>query len=147
MSIIAALFILLFGMLPVIFCRENPKNSEHEKINFLRAMKMILSNGPYMILVGGFFIVLTSCSISSGISGLINLYYVCRGDQELNGTLFNWIVISSCVLSFASLFLLSGVSRSFGKKAGFITGENICIDGGQTKLMIYHGDNGWTLTE
>lgn len=28
-------------------------------------------------------------------------------------------------------------------KAGFITGENICIDGGMTKLMIYHGDNGW----
>ena len=31
-------------------------------------------------------------------------------------------------------------------KAGFITGENICIDGGQTKLMIYHGDHGWSLT-
>jgi len=30
-------------------------------------------------------------------------------------------------------------------KAGFITGENICIDGGMTKLMIYHGDNGWEL--
>ena len=30
-------------------------------------------------------------------------------------------------------------------KAGFITGENICIDGGMTRLMIYHGDNGWTL--
>ena len=30
-------------------------------------------------------------------------------------------------------------------KAGFITGENICIDGGMTKQMIYHGDNGWTL--
>ena len=28
-------------------------------------------------------------------------------------------------------------------KAGFITGENICIDGGQTKLMIYHNDCGW----
>ncbi|MBR5513851.1 MAG: SDR family oxidoreductase [Ruminococcus sp.] len=32
-------------------------------------------------------------------------------------------------------------------KAGFITGENICIDGGMTKQMIYHGDNGWNLTE
>ena len=32
-------------------------------------------------------------------------------------------------------------------KAGFITGENICIDGGMTKQMIYHGDNGWTLKE
>lgn len=31
------------------------------------------------------------------------------------------------------------------KKAGFITGENICIDGGMTRQMIYHGDCGWKL--
>ena len=30
-------------------------------------------------------------------------------------------------------------------KAGFITGENICIDGGMTKQMVYHGDCGWKL--
>lgn len=30
-------------------------------------------------------------------------------------------------------------------KAGFITGENICIDGGMTRQMIYHGDYGWKL--
>ena len=36
------------------------------------------------------------------------------------------------------LFLCSG-------KAGFITGENICVDGGMTKLMVYHGDHGWNL--
>ena len=36
------------------------------------------------------------------------------------------------------LYLCSG-------KAGFITGENICIDGGMTRQMIYHGDNGWKL--
>ena len=29
--------------------------------------------------------------------------------------------------------------------AGFITGENICIDGGMTRQMIYHGDFGWKL--
>ena len=29
--------------------------------------------------------------------------------------------------------------------AGFITGENVCIDGGMTRQMIYHGDFGWTL--
>ena len=32
-------------------------------------------------------------------------------------------------------------------KAGFITGENICIDGGMTKQMIYHGDWGWSLSK
>ena len=29
------------------------------------------------------------------------------------------------------------------EKAGFITGENICIDGGMTRLMIYHDEHGW----
>ena len=36
----------------------------------------------------------------------------------------------------AVLFLCS-------EKAGFITGEDLCIDGGMTKLMIYHGEHGW----
>ena len=31
--------------------------------------------------------------------------------------------------------------------AGFITGENICIDGGMTHQMIYHGDHGWRLED
>ena len=29
------------------------------------------------------------------------------------------------------------------EEAGFITGENVCIDGGMTRLMIYHGEHGW----
>ena len=29
------------------------------------------------------------------------------------------------------------------EQAGFITGENICIDGGMTRQMIYSGDFGW----
>lgn len=32
-----------------------------------------------------------------------------------------------------------------GPRAGFINGENICIDGGMTRQMIYHGDFGWKL--
>lgn len=32
-------------------------------------------------------------------------------------------------------------------RAGFITGENICIDGGMTRQMIYHNDFGWTLED
>jgi NAD(P)-dependent dehydrogenase (short-subunit alcohol dehydrogenase family) len=30
-------------------------------------------------------------------------------------------------------------------KAGFITGENITIDGGMSRLMVYHDDHSWKL--
>ena len=53
--------------------------------------------------------------------------------QQPAGRVGNPMDIANMVLFLASA------------KAGFITGENICIDGGQTRLMIYHGDHGWTL--
>ena len=55
--------------------------------------------------------------------------------QQPAGRVGNPMDIANAVLFLAS------------DKAGFITGENICIDGGQTRLMIYHGDHGWTLAE
>ena len=53
--------------------------------------------------------------------------------QQPAGRVGNPMDITNMVLFLAS------------DKAGFITGENICIDGGQTRLMIYHGDHGWQL--
>ena len=53
--------------------------------------------------------------------------------QQPAGRVGNPLDIANMVLFLAS------------EKAGFITGENICIDGGQTRLMIYHGDHGWHL--
>ena len=53
--------------------------------------------------------------------------------QQPAGRVGNPMDIANMVLFLAS------------DQAGFITGENICIDGGQTRLMIYHGDHGWSL--
>ena len=73
-------------------------------------------------------------SISPG--GIDTAYTVFEGPdafQQPAGRVGNPMDIAHMVL-----FLCSD-------KAGFITGENICIDGGMTKQMIYHGDNGWRL--
>ncbi len=53
--------------------------------------------------------------------------------QQPAGRVGNPLDISNMVLFLAS------------DKAGFITGENICIDGGMTRQMIYHNDCGWKL--
>ncbi len=73
-------------------------------------------------------------SVSPGwIDTAYRVYEGADAVQQPAGRVGNPMDIASMVLFLAS------------DKAGFITGENICIDGGQTKLMIYHGDHGWTL--
>lgn len=73
-------------------------------------------------------------SISPGwIDTSYTIYEGADAIQQPAGRVGNPMDIANMVL-----FLCS-------EKAGFITGENICIDGGMTKHMIYHGDNGWTL--
>ena len=65
-----------------------------------------------------------------------NDYTVCEGPdavQQPAGRVGNPMDIANMVLYLCS------------DKAGFITGENICIDGGMTRQMIYHNDFGWTL--
>ncbi len=73
-------------------------------------------------------------SISPGwIDTAYSVYEGADAVQQPCGRVGNPLDIANMVL-----FLCSD-------KAGFITGENICIDGGMTKQMIYHGDNGWRL--
>ena len=73
-------------------------------------------------------------SISPGwIDTQYRVYDGADAVQQPGGRVGNTLDIANAVL-----FLCS-------EKAGFIDGENICIDGGMTKQMIYHGDNGWKL--
>ena len=75
-------------------------------------------------------------SISPGwIDTAYTVYQGADATQQPSGRVGNPTDIANMVL-----FLCSN-------KADFITGENICIDGGMTKQMIYHGDHGWKLEE
>lgn len=60
-----------------------------------------------------------------------NVYEGPDATQQLVGRVGNTKDIANMIL-----FLCSD-------KASFISGENICIDGGMTKQMIYHGEHGW----
>ena len=75
-------------------------------------------------------------SISPGwIDTNYKTYYGPDAVQQPSGRVGNRTDIANMVLYLCS------------DMAGFITGENICIDGGMTRQMIYHGDRGWTLEE
>ena len=74
--------------------------------------------------------------ITGGANGIGTMYKIYNGADALQqpcGRVGTPLDIANMVLYLCS------------DKAGFITGENICIDGGMTKQMIYHGDHGWSL--
>lgn len=74
-------------------------------------------------------------SISPGwIDTAYTVYHGADAVQQPVGRVGNPLDIANMVLYLCS------------DKAGFITGENICIDGGMTHQMIYHGDHGWSLS-
>ena len=75
------------------------------------------------------------CRVNSISPGWIDTDYTeYEGPDALQqpvGRVGNPLDIANMVLFLAS------------DKAGFITGEDICIDGGMTKQMVYHADHGW----
>ena len=75
-------------------------------------------------------------SISPGwIDNAYTVYEGADAIQQPAGRVGNPLDIANMVLYLAS------------DMSGFITGENICIDGGMTRQMIYHGDFGWSLNK
>ena len=73
-------------------------------------------------------------SISPGwIDNAYTVYEGADATQQPAGRVGNPLDIANMVLYLSS------------DMAGFITGENICIDGGMTRQMIYHADHGWSL--
>ena len=73
-------------------------------------------------------------SISPGwIDNAYTVYDGADAAQQPAGRVGNPLDIANMVLYLSS------------DMAGFITGENICINGGMTRQMIYHADHGWSL--
>ena len=81
---------------------------------------------------GGSFTIEVSAIFPGSVNPNYTLYEGADALQQPVGRVGNPLDIANMVL-----FLCS-------EKAGFITGENICIDGGQTRLMVYHNDCGWS---
>ena len=93
-----------------------------------------------------------------GISALTHALAISlAGRARVNSISPGWIDTTDSTFGFADaaqqpvgrvgtpMDIANAVLYLCSDMAGFITGENICIDGGMTKQMIYHGDFGWTM--
>lgn len=85
-------------------------------------------------------------ALAASFAGRIRVNSVSPGWIETKGNVYSGPDASQQLCGRVGMpqDIASMVLYLCSEKAGFITGENVCIDGGMTHLMIYHGDHGWT---
>lgn len=84
-------------------------------------------------------------ALAASLAGRVRVNSISPGWVDTTGTVYSG---PDAAQQFAGrvgtpLDIANMVLYLCSDKAGFITGENICIDGGMTHRMIYHGDDGW----
>lgn len=131
-------------MLSKLFMNNFNKNGAIINISSTRAFQSQSDWESYAAAKGG--IVALTHSLSVSLQGLVRVNCISPGwidtsnsnlsKEDINQHLVKKVGKPENISNLV-LFLCS-------QKAEFITGENINIDGGMTKLMIYHNNENWT---
>ncbi len=131
-------------MLAKLFMNSFSKGAAIVNISSSRDRMSQPNTESYTAAKGGISALTHALAVS--LSGKVRVNSISPGWIDTSGTEFQGVdntqhpagrVGTPIDIANMVLFLCS-------EKAGFITGENIAIDGGMTKLMVYHNDFGWT---
>lgn len=136
-GVIIGLVIIGFGIVPAIFCRENPQTQSQPKIAFLSAAKHTISTRPFLAVTGILLIVLMACNIVVPFGMYINIYYVCEGNKDFASTLIGLGMTTGAVLTIVSLRLITYVSSRFGKKTCLVLGQMTVLISYLSSFYLY----------
>jgi len=134
--------ILVCGVLPAIFCRENLAHDQ-AKIKFWPAIKATFSNTVFLLLIAVTVCVFLGIFMVNSFALYINTYYVFDGDKEGVAYLN---MISGFAFQGAGVGLIpviSYIATRVGKKATLIGGLLLVVVAYGTSWWCYTPDNPW----
>ena len=113
--------ILLTGLCPVIFCRENiAAYAGAEKVPFFRAVRMTLDNRPFWLLVISNFITKFGMSITGMFFLYVFLYHLSHGSTSTGATYYPIFANVINISSFIAMGLVAALTDRLGKKTALI---------------------------
>jgi len=137
-----AALLLVCGVLPAIFCRENLAHDQ-DKIKFWPAIKATFSNTVFLLLIAVTVCVFLGIFMVNSFALYINTYYVFDGDKEGVAYLN---MISGFAFQGAGVGLIpviSYIATRVGKKATLIGGLLLVVVAYGTSWWCYTPDNPW----
>jgi GPH family glycoside/pentoside/hexuronide:cation symporter len=118
---IIAGIILVTGLCPVIFCRENvAAHAGEAKVPFFRAVRLTLKNRPFWLLVVSNFITKFGMSITGVFFLYVFIYHLGNGSASTGATYWPLFANAINITSFIAMGLVATLTVRIGKKASLI---------------------------
>ena len=119
-SWVIAAIVLVFGIIPALFTREQAVVEAQEKVNLFKAVKCALRNRPFLMLISSYVILVTAL-FSTGALGLyINIFYIFDGDKDSAATVAGVVGTILIASAFVGMLVVKKISELTGKKAAII---------------------------
>lgn len=123
------LAILVTGLIPVLFCRENPQALHQKKISLKEAIQDAFKNKAFQIVLIGYVLILMGL-FSSGALGLyVLIHSVCNENKEMAAEISGWCGSAMALAAYLSLPLATWFSAKIGKKEAMILCLGIALAG------------------
>ncbi|MEA2069215.1 MAG: MFS transporter, partial [Verrucomicrobiota bacterium] len=140
-----AIVMLLFGLVPVFFAKENysVKIQKQEKIKFVSSMKATLGNKPFLLLNAIVLIVCAGLFMINGLDPYVNIYYVWGGDMQSASIWVGWSSLAYQVSGILFVFPVSWLAKRMGKKFSLSFFLVISLIAASLKWVCFNPDHPW----
>lgn len=140
-----AVLILICAVAPALYTRERYPSPRSQPIRLVPALRLTLSDGPYLRVVGAAFAVFIGLYFVFPLMTYVGIYHVCEGDKELYATITGWSGSVVAVAQFLVMPLLSWLSGFVEKKTLQIGGLLIAIVGYLSSLALFTPETPWLM--
>jgi len=135
---IVAVFMLVTGIIPAIFCRERFVQPEHhEKLNMWRSMALTFQDKSFLLLIGSAFFVFVGLFFMIPLLTYISLYHCCQGSKDLMATIGMYTAPVQAATQILSMFAIGYLGKRFDKKVILIAGLLIGILGYASSWFLF----------
>ncbi|MFK7910920.1 MAG: MFS transporter [Akkermansiaceae bacterium] len=118
----AAVLVLIFGWMPVFFCKETVEIESQPPIKLFDAVRFSFTNKPFMILMVAYLVVIMSIFVTSGVFPFLIIYGVFEGNKGNFGEFQGYMITMGSAISYVSMWVITAISLRSSKRWAMLVG-------------------------
>ena len=136
-GVIFGLLIIVTGVIPAIFCKENPAGERQDKIRIFAAIKETMKNRPFLLIVGMVFFILTGIMLVQPMALYIGIYYLFDGDKAAAAQLAGVAGTMYALAGIAATPLVAWLGTRFGKRRTLLISQVVLVVSSLLSWVFY----------